>query len=401
MANTDFVKKKKKPVSKLNLMILSIAASIVLWVVIVQTVNPDISHIITDVPVKIIGEGTLRDRGIVIIGTEDIPRFSVKISGKRNEVIQALDRIRVNFDVSQVTQLGEFAVTPTVYAPQSINVEHQNLGDIMLHFEECSAKEIPVVTAYEDLPKNKVIEIIPSVDKVSVSGAVSEMSALSKGVITIDASDISGSAKNMYKLTFCDENGKVLASQETLFCNISEVEAECILYDKVDFPVEVVMPEEMHGKYKIDFDKESIPFETVEGAFREPKDSIPSVRYVIANDDYESGRMEFTATVETDDNIFISKKNITVSGNVIKLKTKKVKLNIQVVNKPDNMNVVYTQYIAKDIVMPEDFNETDLVAYVDLLGQIPGEHMLPITFENPDLYAKDATIPVKLEVIGG
>jgi len=182
--------KAKKPLSRSKLMIISIVTSIVLWILIVQTVNPNVSYMIKDVPVKIIGEGTLRDRGIVVMNKDEVPRFSVKVSGRRNDVLMAIDRVRVNFDVSQVTQLGEFAVSPSVYAPQTIAVETQNLNNVMFQFEECITKEIPILCEAAGLSKNKVIEIIPKIEKVTVSGAVSEMASLSRCLVKVDASEI-------------------------------------------------------------------------------------------------------------------------------------------------------------------------------------------------------------------
>lgn len=395
------IEKPKKNVSRLNLVILSFVASIILWIIVVQTVNPNISHIITDVPVNIVGEGTLRDRGIVVMNEDEIGRFSVKISGKRNDVIRAIDRVRVNFDVSQVTQLGEFELTPTVYVPQSINVEQQNLGQVMIRFEECTSKEVPVVTKHTGLSRNKVAEIIPSVESVVVSGAASEISALSKCVINVDASDIDKESTGYYSFIFADDNEKELSENKTLFCNISEIETAVKVYDKVEFQYEVVLSETMQDKYKIDIDTESLPFETIYGGLRTQIDEIPKIKYIIPSDDYENGRMEFEATVESNDDVFVSEKTIHVYGNITKLKTKKVRFNIIAINKADNIEATFTQSVTKDIVMPEDENITELVGYIDLMDKGVGEHTLDITFENSDIYAKNPEIQVTIKSIGG
>jgi len=51
--------------------------------------------------------------------------------------------------------------------------------------------------------------------------------------------------------------------------------------------------------------------------------------------------------------------------------------------------------------MPEDVDVSELVGYVDLIDKTEGKHTLSITFENPDVYAKNPEIEVTLEKIGG
>lgn len=402
MEQKNSQEKQKKPFSRANLVVISIIASIVLWVVIVQTVNPDISYIIADVPVKIIGEGTLRDRGIVVMNADEIPRFSVKISGNRNDVIQALDRVRINFDVSQVTQLGEFEVTPTVYAPQSINVESQNINEVMLRFEECTTKEVPVVARYTELSKSKVIEIIPDVETVTVSGAVSEMNALSKCIVTVDASDIKDTSVSLYDFVYADDNELELSEQKTLFSNVTKIGATTKLYDRIDFDYEIVLADDMKDKYKFDIDKETLPGESISGGLRSKSDEAPKkIKYIIPSDDYENGRIEIEVTAETNDDVFVTTKVFKVFANVTKLKTKKVNLTIEAINQPENMNVSFTKNITMDIVMPEDVDVSELIGYVDLIDKNEGKHTLSITFENPDVYAKNPEIEVILEKKGG
>lgn len=401
--NNDIMNKRaKKPINKWKLIVISIIAAIALWVVIVQTVNPNISYIITDVPVKIVGEGTLRDRGIVVMNADSVPRISLKISGKRNDVLMSGDRVRINFDVSQVTQLGEFAVTPSVYSPQSITVEQQNLSDVVFRFEECTAREIPVEAKAEGLPKNKVMEIIPKINKITVSGAVSEMASLSKCIIEVDAADINETTSDMYKFIYADENGNEITSQKTFFCNISEVEAECTVFDRVEFPYQIVISDSIKDKYKIDIDKDSLEDEYIEGGMRTDSSEIPELKYIIPNDDYEKGRIELTAELEENKDAFVPRKTIKVYGTVTRLKSKKARINIEVINLPENVSVNYPHRMTLDVVLPEDDNTdlNQLTGYIDLSGKLPGEYTLPITLENQDILIKEPNVNVVLSQNG-
>ena len=392
--------KMKKPMSRSKLIIISIIASIALWVVIVQTVNPNVSYTITDVPVKILGEGTLRDRGIVVMNADEIPKFSVKVSGNRNDVLMAIDRVRINFDVSQFTQLGEFAVTPSVYAPQSINVESQNLNNVMLQFEECVTKEIPISTEYTGLSKNKVIEITPKINKVTVSGAVSEMASLATCLITVDASEIKNTYTDMYTFIYANENGSKLEKQKTLFCNTVAVEAESKIYDKVEFSYEIEIADSMKDKYRIDIEKESLA-EYIAGGMKKEEGSMPTLTYIIPSDEYENGRQEFNATLEENSDVFVPQKELKVFANVTKLKTKKVNISIEVINKADNITIECPSNLTIDLIMPEeiDVDLNHIKGYVDVADKTPGEYSIPITFENSEISAKDPDIDVSVRAL--
>lgn len=387
-------KTKKKPISKLKLMILSVITAIVLWVVVVQIVNPEIVYEIKNVPVKVLGEGTLRDRSIVLMNKDKLPEFNVKISGRRNEVISAMNRVRVNIDVSQVTQLGSFAVTPTVYVPSSINIEQQNIGDVILEFEECTTKEVPVVAGYSGLSKNKIIEVETELDSITVTGAVSQINKLAKCLITVDASGVEKEFENTYEFVYSDANGEALEECQTFFCNVSSVKAKSRVYDKVQIPFKVENSEAMKNKYVIEIDESSISG-YVDGGLRVPFDVIPEAEYIIEDGSYDAGRRELTAVLREISGIFIPEKSIKVYGTVTKLKSKRAHVSIEAVNIPEGMAVSFEHSITTDLTMPEETAEP-VKGVVDLTGKQPGEYDVPVIFEDNKIFAKDLTVKVSI-----
>ncbi len=390
----EYDRTKKKPVSKIKLMILSVITSVVLWVVIVQIVNPEIAYEIKNVPVTFSGEGTLRDRNIVLMNKEEISGFDVKISGRRNEVISSMDRVRINIDVSQVTQLGSFELMPSVYVPPAINSEQHNIKSVVLDFEACTTKEVPVVAGYTGIGRNEVIEIEPQLKTVTVTGAVSQINKLEKCLITVDGSVIDEEYEGVYKFVYSDAAGEPLEECQTFFCNVSAIKAVSRVYNKVQVPFKIVSDDKLKEKCVIEIDKNSIP-EYVDGGMRNAAEVVPEVRFIIPDGEYENGRQEFTAVLEENSDVFISQKSMNVAGTVTKLKTRPVRVNIEPVNVPEGMSVSFEQAITVNLTAPENITET-VKGFIDLTGKQPGEYDIPVVFEDAKIFGKNLSVKVSI-----
>ena len=69
--------------------------------------DPSITIILKDVDVKITGEETLKKNGYVVTGRDDLPYMSVKVSGRRSDLIDYMDKVYIKVDVSKATIPGE------------------------------------------------------------------------------------------------------------------------------------------------------------------------------------------------------------------------------------------------------------------------------------------------------
>ena len=88
--------------SKLLLKILSAIIAVILWTAITYTEDPVITQTITGIGIEFSGVETLNGNGLAIINRNEIPTVSVVVRGKRNSVIEALDKVYAVADVSSI-----------------------------------------------------------------------------------------------------------------------------------------------------------------------------------------------------------------------------------------------------------------------------------------------------------
>ena len=104
MANTDNASSRK---TKIKYMILAIVLAIASWFVVMYTANPDITKTFTGIKIELTGGDVLRDSGYIITDEEDLPKLSVKLRGKRGDLMKAIDNIRIYADVSGISDFGK------------------------------------------------------------------------------------------------------------------------------------------------------------------------------------------------------------------------------------------------------------------------------------------------------
>ena len=120
MAQEEKTKKK----NRLSYMILSVIIAIIAWILVVYITDPEITKKFTGIPVEIIGDNVLAENGFVIVNRNEIPNTSLKMSGRRSDLMKSLDKARVVIDVSQIKDEGEIELETSAKGAQAgVSVE--------------------------------------------------------------------------------------------------------------------------------------------------------------------------------------------------------------------------------------------------------------------------------------
>ena len=307
MADSKVTKPREK---KLRTMALSLLLAIIVWFMVMSLTNPTITVTLTNLKVRFVGETTLRDRNLTVTGRGNIPPLSVTVRGSRGDLMNYMDDIYVQVDLSNITDAGTYSLVGKTTIPTTrIGVEKENFGEITVNAEKIVSKEVKIETVYEGVPSDKLVRTDIANPVVEISGAESEIKEVDRARAVINWQDVKeGAARINYMLI--NSEGAPITENETIESPRSEADVVNKIYDAVTLPAEAKLSDGLSGSYELD-NPETEPDRVkvgVEDGFDAPQNltvTIPTI---------ESGEKEFK--IDAVEGIYIPADSETVKINV-------------------------------------------------------------------------------------
>ncbi|MCR5107020.1 MAG: hypothetical protein K6B28_02550 [Lachnospiraceae bacterium] len=228
---------KKSLTSNLGLKVLSLVASIFLWLIVVNVDDPTISRTYSGIPVEIENASVITGDGKtyeIIDGTDTI---SVVVTAKRS-VIEDMSRdyIKATSDLKELTFMNTapIQVRSLRYSDRidSISPITRNLR---IEVEEMQKKQLKIVVDTIGEPADGYVTGTAGteVNIVSVSGPVSVVSEIASARASVDVTGMSSKISTSSPVSLYDEDGGLI-SDDRLKMSISEVHVDVeILSTKV------------------------------------------------------------------------------------------------------------------------------------------------------------------------
>ena len=200
---------------KLILMLISLLASMLLWLYVVTVVSPETTKTFYNIPVTFVGEDTLREDGLTISEGADAT-VTLRLTGTRSIIDNQLDmdNITISVDVSKIRSAGEYTRSYTIsypnsIQPSSVKVESKNPNNINFIVEELESKEVPVKPVFEgSLEDGYTLKSLKSnFDTITVTGTAEQIAPISKAMVIVDEKGMHQSTTRTMNYTFVDENG--------------------------------------------------------------------------------------------------------------------------------------------------------------------------------------------------
>lgn len=243
--------------NRITYMILSVVIAVAAWALVAFATNPDISKTFYNLNVVVKGGETLMDNELVVTNADGIRNLAVKLIGKRVDLIDAIDKVTVEVDVSSITEPGEYDLKGTVVLPNSrISVDKVKFSSVPITVEKYVTADIPVRIETTGGMKDKLIEFIPTTETLAVSGAKSELEFVSEAVVDVDSSMIKEAGKQNYMPRLLDDDGLELKNLKTVSNPNYEIEA--VIYDYKELPIKPVLHESLKNAYEIDYENTSV-----------------------------------------------------------------------------------------------------------------------------------------------
>lgn len=383
---------------KLKTLIISIVMSIIAWIAIVNIVNPDVSTTFRNIPIRLTGVASLREKELVVVSSSEFPDCNIKIKGKRKDVINASTSVYAAINVSEISRQGTATVPVTVFVPSSVKLVKQELSSVEVSVEPSYRKNIPVTITQQNVPKQNIIDSVPEKDVIEITGAKSELDLISECNISIDFENTTSDSSLMYPFSYLSADGELITTADTVYCQVTNILVSNTIYDKKTVKPKLVLPEKDELKFRLEYDKSKISDQSISIGVKSDVKIPDELIYTIKPEDIKQGAHTLYPECEAIEGIYIPKKQLAVSLTAKEIVTKSVSVSISHEKLSEGLKVKDFPESKKFTLSGTEDELTNVKATVDLSGLGAGTHHLTLKFSDSDIKSDTpATIAVTLE----
>lgn len=385
--------------------ILSLLIAIFLWVYVMGEVNPTITKTISNIPVELLNENTLEQRGLAVQESSEFA-VSIEVKGKRAD-LNSLEKseITATADLFGYKE-GENEVPVTVEVPDNITLEAIKTPNIKVTLEELVSvyKEITVDFAGKTESGTEPGNVTVSPDEIEVKGAKSAVDIVKNVKAEVDASKITDEERTFnVEPKAVDKNGDIV-SGVTLSAKTVQVQA-VLCYTKT-VPLKVEVTGSVPEKYQVT--DILIPKKIT---IRGPKASLDKITSISA-DPVDISDVTASTTLKIDPRLpqgvelADSSADIGVTVKIKGLDTRTITLpakNSRIRNLSDGLSAyVNTAEVEVTVTGSEtllkDIGADDFVLSVDLEGLKEGNHTVPVKITSDKKFNSLEIKPETVEV---
>lgn len=369
---------KKIQNSKLVLKILSAIIAVILWSAITYTEDPVITQTVTGIDISFLGEDALNDNGFAIIDRSELPTVSVVIRGKRNSVIDALDKIYATANVSSIKSSGENEVLISYsYPKDKVTIEKIKTKEIPVKTEALIEREIPVKIEAKNRDKSgsHIIKSDSETKHITVSGAANTVYKISYARVQIDIGKVSKTSTQNCMYELCNESGEVISEENIVKKSNATVAVKNTVYEKTSLPINVVLDDDYKDTY--DFEVKSLTKDKVDAGI----DDGVKVDRIDAVVTPKKNETTFEAKLVIPDGVYVLEEDRTVSvtGELVKKATKEVSVSVDPINVPDGNTVELSpQKETIKLKTTKNVNDIEVTATVNVADMKSDEELLPV-----------------------
>lgn len=383
---------------KLKTMVLSVFLAVIVWFMVIYVNDPDITTTVSDLNVRFVGEMSLRDKKLAVTGKDKIPELSVVVTGKRSDLMNFMDDIYVQVDVSDIDTTGEYNLSGVISIPTTrISVEKEKYGDIPITVEPLEMKEIDVTAKQTGVLKDKIVKSSVNNPKVTITGAKSEIDAVSGAVATVDVSSLEEDGVENVNYLLTDANGELINKNETIESARSYVEVVNTIYNAKILPVVPRLSAELDKGYILNKDKSFATPASVTVGVDETNtdDKVIALIDKIPSDGFGEYELESSSGMYIpEDN-----KKVKYKLDIVKKAVAQLELTVQPQNVQSGLTAKINDKLIAQVWGEEGKITTENVkAYVDVSGLGAGTYNLPVKIEGENVgFGENYTVEVTIE----
>lgn len=376
-------KKGDKSFSRARTLALSITIAIILWVAIVNVVNPDVTETFYNIPIQANGIGNLREKGFAMVNADKLPKCSVKVRGKRKDIIESKDKIYAVVNVSDINSEGKSEVSVIINSPASINVEKQSITSVTAEIEACYEKDIPILIKQENVPEGKLVESVPVEETVNISGAKQDIDKVSGCFVVVNLADLTENSKIMYPFTYLSSENTQIVKPDTLYSSAANIIISHTIYDKKTVKLNIEIPEEISNHYRINM--ENLQGNEIICGINENNSEFSEIKYILSPNDITEGENEIDLKEQLPEGVYVPENQRVIKFEAKKLITQKTAVEIEVENLKEGLKVLAIQKEIGYMLKGTEDELSNVKAKVNAEKLEAGTHFLQLEFEDENI----------------
>lgn len=231
---------KKILTNNIGLKLVSVIASIILWIIVINVDDPVITRVYTGIPVEVVNESALTSEGKTYEVAEGSETISVNVTAERS-VIEALSRenIKATADMKNLTFMNTVPIElKTTRYTDRINAISSRTANLSIIIENRKDRQIKLsVSTTGNVAKGYVAgDVIPDVDVVKITGPESKVNVVNKAQINVDYSDMNESFTTSCPIVLYDASGEIL-DDPSIDVSKSEIRTSVEILETKEIPV--------------------------------------------------------------------------------------------------------------------------------------------------------------------
>jgi YbbR domain-containing protein len=394
---------RKKLTHNLGLKIISALFAIVLWLIVVNIIDPVETKTFNNVHVTVENESVITDEGKVYDIIDNSDTISVSVKGRRT----ALEELK-STDFLAVADMEDRIVAHIVPIDVSVTKLNNKIEDIApktrtlkISIEDSATKQFAINTIIDNTPTEgyAVGDITCNPSVVKVTGAASVVNRISKVAVSVDVKDMSDTISTTATPKFYDSDENVIESTSLQYDEEKIAVSVELLKTKEITPIFTIQgtPNDDYKWVDTLWSPETITIAGKEDALAEMNDLKLSNNPINIEDatDYVQQIIDISPYLSNDVRLVDSSQaSVLVTAVIEKLDTVSIEIekgDIQLLNAPTKYSVDFANndnIIVNVKGLPEvlsAISTSDLVASVDLSSiKEAGTTTLPVTLTIAD-----------------
>lgn len=227
--------------------ILAIILAVGVWLYVINVENPTGTVPIRDIPVSLVGEDSLAERGLMVTDQSQ-DSVSLKLSGRRKTLMK-LNRknITLELDVSTITSEGEHTLSCRASFPNNVGTDNVSVSDwedlrITVTIEKQETKEIPVRGEFIGTEAGNCLAgaVSTDPDTLTLTGPAEALDGVSYALATIGGREVSDTVTESASVVLMGPDSKP-ASRKNITLDQETVEVTVPVRQVVALPLTVTL----------------------------------------------------------------------------------------------------------------------------------------------------------------
>ena len=227
--------------------ILAIILAVGVWLYVINVENPTGTVPIRDIPVSLVGENSLAERGLMVTDQSQ-DSVSLKLSGRRKTLMK-LNRknITLELDVSTITSEGEHTLSCRASFPNNVGTDNVSVSDwedlrITVTIEKQETKEIPVRGEFIGTEAENCLAgaVSTDPDTLTLTGPAEALDGVSYALATIGGREVSDTVTESASVVLMGPDSKP-ASRKNITLDQETVEVTVPVRQVVALPLTVTL----------------------------------------------------------------------------------------------------------------------------------------------------------------